>query len=609
MFLPAIIVLLYSLVLLSLIYFGVGASVLTIRKGKKKQPLTLLFVMRYPLLLTLADKMKKKLHPLCEKAGVLIYELEYVAKYISYMIWYLMALPVMYLVAYTILPFMLFVIVAPLLAVMMAVIYYMPFLIIKSKISSRKNNVEKEYPLFVVYASALTSAGYTLYQVFKDLTYGKGATLLKAFTKEAKYLASLVDRLGYSEIEAFSYYATNHPSPTLMNFILGYLNQRHLGTRIVEYMDTKVNEALDALRRRMESYVENITTLSEVALTVLVLPVLPMVVGFIMQPDMVFNMLLLQMLVVIPGMSLMFYTIANAMQFEFRDTYRFTYVPSVIMGLIGLGVAFLFLSSKLISAVSLIIGFIALGYYVEYLRERRVFGEIEKILPQFFRDLSELKTTMPISKALEEMSKMGYPVSVKRILRRIASLKAQGVRISEQPWLSRSWFWRFTQFLLGKIEETGGGTPELFKTLMLFFMQFNNIMASVRGRLRIYEFVVLMIPVIFGLVTYSTIGIFNTMGEMFSEQGVASALTSSPLMIQIPSLARVFQGIDPMVFTINDILIVEMSFLLGLLGGKIVSGTLRDTRMLGLSLIVAAIVTYIGVQLGQMFLQMPAGMI
>jgi len=601
---PAILVATYSVVAFIFFFTGIGA-VQTMRVPKTKYSLTLLFVLRYPFLFRLANRLKNRIHPLTERAGVLMYELEYVSKYLAIFMWYIMLLPTIYLLASAILPLEIFLISIPVFLIIPVIIYYIPFISMSSKARTRANKVEKEYPIFLAYATALISAGYTIYQVFKDLATGKGAELLKSFTAESRYFLSLVDKQGMPELRALERYATTHPSSEYRNFLLGYMHQRQLGGKLSVYMEQKLMEALDMMKRRMENYVNQIVTLTEISLTVLVLPTLPTIVGFIIAPDIVYSMLYMQMFVFIPVVGFLFYSVSNAIQPEFRDEYKFTYVPSVVGGLIGLIVSVFLAQQKLIAGVAFIIGTTALGYYIEYSRYRRVFAEIEKTLPQIFRDLSELRQMMPIPEALNQMTKMGYPKNVARILQRVSALRSQGIKLTEQPWASRSWFWKFTQFLIGKIEESGGGTAELFRQLMVFFAEFNNIMTSVRNSLRIYEFVIYAIPAIFALVSYSTLGIFVAMSNVSQSMGIGqlSAEASAQLGAQFPQLMRMFSGIDPMVLTINDVIIVEMSLILGFLGGKVTSGTARDTRALAIAMIVTAIIVIFAPQLVQSLIE------
>jgi len=591
---PAILVATYGAVAFLFFFTGVGSSPF-MKMPKTKYSLTLLFVLRYPFLFRIANKMKMKIHPLTERAGVLIYELEYVSKYLATFIWYVMLLPTIYLLLSVALPLEMFLLLTPVFLIVPAIIYYMPYMNLSNKARARKAKVEKEYPIFLAYATALISAGYTIYQVFRDLATGKGSELLKTFTNEAKYFLSLIEKQGLPELVALERYTTSHPSSEFRNFLMGYIHQRQLGGRIATYMEQKLMEALDLLKRRMENYVNQIVTLTEVALTVLVLPTLPMIVGFIIAPDIVYNMLFMQMLVFVPSIGFMFYSVASSIQLEFRDEYKFTYIPSVVAAVAGLAVAVFLAQQKLTAGISFIIGAAALGYYIEFARYRRVFGEVEKSLPQMFRDLSELRQMMPISEALGRMAKMGYPKSVTRILQRVASLRSQGIKLTEQPWQSRSWFWKFTQFLIGKVEESGGGTPELFRQLMIFFMEFNNIMTSVRGSLRIYEFVIYAIPAIFAVVTYSTLGIFVAMSQVSQAMGISqiSSEAAAQLGSQFPQLMKIFGGLDPVVLTINDVIIAEMSLILGFLAGKVISGTIRDTRALAISMMMTAVIIII----------------
>jgi pilus assembly protein TadC len=592
---PAVLVALYSIVSFFVVFFGFGARpIINIPKGKAS--LTLLFILRYQSLFRIANKMKMRLHPLTEKAGVFIYEIAYASKFLALLIWFIMLLPSLYLLFFSLLPFEYFIIILIVLPLIAPLIYYFPFIILRNKIGSRRVNVEKELPIFLAYASALISAGYTLYDVFKDLAVGKGKELMKTFSKEAKYFISIVEKQGIHETRALEMYATAHPSNEFKSFLFGYLHQRVLGGNIPLYLEQKLSEALDNLRRRYEEYAKNITTLTEIAITVLVLPMVVMMIGFILAPDVVINMIFLQMFVFIPFLGAVFFIAAGKIQIEFRNSYRFTYIPSVISGIISLVVAFFVAKTNIISGASIVLSGIALGYYIEYARYRRVFSEVEKILPQIFRDLSELRQMMPVPEALKRMSKMEYPKNVKKILEKASLMRDQGLLLSQQPWHSRSWAWRFTQFIIGKIEESGGGTPELFRQLMFFFTQLNNIIKSARSSLKIYEIITYAIPVIFAIVSYATLGIFTSASSMTKSLEIPPEVMQQ-LSSQFPQMMSLFKGISPTVLFLNDLIILEMSGILGILAGKVVSGTIRDTRAFAIALLIASIIIMFAPQL------------
>ncbi|MEM1694725.1 MAG: type II secretion system F family protein [Ignisphaera sp.] len=588
-YIPSLIVIIYNTAIIIFIMLNIATNPM-VKIPKEKYSTTLLFVMRYPLLFRFINKMKMKIHPLTEKAGLLIYEVEYLSKYIASLFIYLMLLPTLIATLFVLVPIEMFLILLPIFIIIPLFLYYAPFIIMKNKAIKRKQLTEKEYPIFVIYASTLVSAGVSLYTVFKELATGRGANLLKSYTTDAKYITSLVEKQGIPEITALERYANTHPSSEVRNFILGYIHQQQLGGRMIQYLEQKVAEALDLLKRRMENFVKQIVMLTEIALIVLVLPTLPTILGFIIAPNIVYNMLFIQMFILIPVMAFIFNSVASAIMPEFRDEYRFTYIPSVIGGIVGLFIGFLMIHQKLLVSIAVIIIGIAVGHYIEYYKQRRIFAEIEKMLPQFFRDLAELRNTLPVTEALRRMSNMNYPKQFIKILKTAVSLRDQGLKFSEQPWLSKSWFWKFTQFLVGKIEEYGGGTPQIFRQLMIFFSEYGNIMYSAKSNLKIYEFVIYAIPIIFGIVMYSTLRIFISMSEVttpLGSQEITELITS--LGAQFPQFTKLLTGIDPIVLLICDGIILEMSLLLGLFSGKVTSGTIKDTKALIISLIIAVL--------------------
>jgi len=587
----------YSLATFIAFFLGLGATEgFKVPEGGKASAAVLL-VTRYPFLFRHANKLKVKLHPYIERAGVLLYELDYVAKYLAALTWYAFSLPPALLILYAVLPPPAFAVAAPAMVAVAALIYYMPFISLSSRASSRKAAVEKEYPFFTVVASVMVSAGLDLTHVFRELATGRGAAVLPAFHREARYFVTLLETMGKPPTYVLQAYADAHPSLDYKGFITGYLSQARIGGRLSEYMEKKMAEALDMLRRRMEVFVRNVVTLAEIAVIVLMLPVLVMTVGFIMAPEVVAPMVMAEMVGIIPMMGFMFYAVAKATQPEFKDDYRMRYVPSAVAGTIAAAASVFLGFLNPASAVAIVVGAIALGNYIEYLRFRLVYQEVERYLPQLFRDLSYLRQTMPVPEAIDAIAKGKYglyPDRLRAVLARMASARKSGVKISDQPWHAGSWFWKFTQLTIAKIDETGGGTPEVFRQVEGFFSSYYNIIRGAASQLRLYEYIIYAIPLIFGFVAYSTVGIFASIPTITAASGVNPEEVASMVgQLQVSGgsveqVLRILKGVDPTVTMYVDFTIVELSAVLGLVMAKVNYGTLRNTKILAIASFIAA---------------------
>ena len=599
--LTALVVLAYSLIALAMFILGIGGRPEVKWTKPSKASITLLFIMKYPFLYRHASKLKIKVHNLTERAGINIYELELVAKYMTYAIWVAMSLPTVYLILSTLLPFPMSLFIALGVTSAPLIIYYTPFMMLRAKIAERKSGVEREYPVFLAYAATMISAGMTFYSVFKDLATERGRRLFKAFHKEAKYFINLVERQGLPELRALDKYASTHPSAEMRNLINQYLHERTIGGRVSRLMEDKLHEALSLLTRRLERYVNNIMLMAELALIILVFPSAPMIIGFMISPGVVQSMVYAELFGFVPLTGLLFMFAAKAMSLSFDDEYPMSYIYSVIGGVASLVVALFIAPKNVVAGVAIVIAGIAFGNYIEYYRLRRQYQLIESIMPRLFRDLTELRQMMTITDALERLSKMHYPKQIARLLRKMVMLRKQGVKLIDQEWHSRSWFWRFAQFLLGKIEETGGGTQQLFRMLTEFFTEFNTIMSSARAQLRIYEVMIYASPLIFALITYSTLGIFTSMSSVVQTSGamqqVMSGSINLPISGGLSNLLRFMRGIPPEIMVINDVTLLEMGLILGIIGGRIIAGTVRNTRILAISMIIVAVALIVAPQM------------
>jgi len=586
---PAVLAATYSGAAFLFFFLGVGAERqggTPARPSPARPELVVLFVNRYPWLFRVVDRYKNEIHWLAERAGALVFEFKYAAKYVTIAMWIAMVAPAVAIIASAFSPIAAL-IAGPGALGLAYLVYRVPVISLRSAANARKNEVERELPFFLAYATVLTSAGYRFYDLMKDLaSMDRENVLLKRFWREAKFFVSLVDARNMNQTAALEHYADTHPSREYRAFLRGYVHVLIQGGSLANYMEQKLSEALNELKKKMENYVNQITTLTEIAITILVMPMLPMLIGFIISPDIVGTMIYAQAFAFVPAVFALFYAVASAMQPPYSDKYVFRYIPSVLGGVLALFPAVFFVKD-LVAGACVVGGGIALGYYIEYLWNRRVFSEIERTLPQLLRDLAELRAMMPIQEAIIRMSKMDYPKHVSRILKRMVQYIYQMRMISEQPFHSRSWFWRFTQFILGKIEKAGGGSAYLFRQLMAFFTEYNSIMAAARASLRMYEATVYAIPAIMALVSYTTIGIFVSMSQIASGVQVPQEAMSQ-LAAQFPQLATLFQGVSQDVLFLNNVIIAEISLVLGILTGKVVSGTMRDTRALAIVLFMSA---------------------
>ena len=583
---PTLFALVYSLLAAVAYLYGLGAERISLT-GKIRKSKSLILVMKYPILYSIAVKMKPRVSMLAERAGELIYELGFIAKFLIASIWVLLVSPAVTLMVYAILGGVYALITGMTLIAVSVMLYYGPIITLNAKISARKKEVDQRYHLFLAYAYTLMSAGYSLYQVFKELLNERGKELFPRFHKEAKYFVSLIEKQGLSDKVAINRFAASHPSSIFRQFLLGYIHQVELSGNVEPYLESKLNEALSDLKNKLQTYVENLETIMNVALMVLILPLIVVVLSFILMPDMIMTTITAMAVFVIPLVGVLVYIAGTSFQVEYRNEYKLSFIPSIIGAIIGAVVGVYIGRYDKIAGLATALAGASLGYYIEFYRKKREYGAIESSLPQIFRDLTELRSIMPVSQAIVEMSKMNYPEAVRKLFARMATLRAQGVKISQQGWHSRAWAWKFLQFLLGKIEDTGGGTPGLFRQLMLFFTEMNNLIKATKYKLGVSELLIYISPILLGFTMYTTISMFAPVSKL-APQGILQnqQLVSSTVLNTIRFFS---QGIPQGIITITEAIILEVAIVLGFIGGKLKSGTVKDTRILSISLIIVVL--------------------
>lgn len=590
-------VLMYNALIVLSIFLHISAY--PEKKGHSSS-LSLLFVMRYPFAYRIVENLKLKIYPLVERSGRLIYIVGFLSKFVTIFILYIMFVPTIALTLMILLPSTYVALSIPILIGIAVLLYQMPFILVKSYIGARRRRTEKEYPFFVAYVTTMVTSGLNLYQALVRLASTKGRELLRGFSEEGRYLRSLVEHQGYPEIKALEKYATLHPNDEVRNFVLGYVYQVQMGGKIALYLEQKLSEAIDITKRKLELTMRYILLLTEIAIMILVVPTMPMMLGFILSPESVFTVVVLYMTAIIPVVGLLFYNAATMVQPPYRNKYVFKYVPSMIGALVGLVLSTVFLRLDIAVATAATIAAGAIGHYIEFLRQQRIFSDIEKALPNIFRDLAELRNLMSIPEAIRKMAGMNYPSGIKNTIVSWARQRDLGIKLSEQPLSSPSWFMKFTQFLVGEIEECGGGTPQLFRLLMNFFTEYKNIMFSLRSNLRVYEVTVWIIPLILGLIMQVAIGIFALPKQSF--EGInLELLETGAGAVGLDIAKKMFGGIDPLVITLSNLMIIETSFILGLLTGKMTAGTIHNTKNLAIVMILTILVLLAAPYLIQMF--------
>ena len=396
-------------------------------------------------------------------------------------------------------------------------IYY-PYIKLNQLKGERKRLVERDLPFFAIYASITQSAGLFLDHAFRRLI---GNPLFPGIEREARLLERDI-KLGKDPLEALTALALGHPSKKFKDFIFGYTSVVRSGWDTLSYITMRIREYLQEIKFNWRVYSERAGGIGELLITlflmsttlfVLIAVVLPYDVGTLM---MIFNFLLLPLVTVV-----MIQTIdALIPQPKIKDYYSLNILlvgatPFVVMIVLSM----LEFDPVMMLEATFIATLLAFG--INYQIQHAEIKGIESALPEFLRDVTEYrKIGFPLLRAFFMIKETGrkYNKYFDRLLDVIIAQLRAGVRLNRVRVPTRSWLGKFVFWLLGEIEDTGGGTPAVLEEFTGLITDLLDARETARKQLKVYNVLTYITP--FFLMTFVAIGIMinNMIKEVAESQ-------------------------------------------------------------------------------------------
>lgn len=467
-------------------------------------------------------------------------------------------------------------------------------------ISSRRSSLEKIYPFFtIVSAISIINGVRDMEKIFesfipREKKRSRFAELLPALEKEAQILLRYIRILGLTPMQAIDRYISYCPSESFKSYMRGYVNQLAVGTPLKDFAVKMVLESLDLLKRRLESLGMMLNTLVTMFITVLTFPILPLIIGIILNPGassaMIFSMLALG-----GPLSYVFFSMAaSKVSVSFPNKLpraRLSYpAAGLIIGTIAAIILSLYVKAPIsIAFIGILIPFFA-GLFIDFRSSYKEISEVEKNIVVFLNTIADLVELRPIGKALEylvvETERSGasrFSQEFMKIVKRMASYAQRGDPLAKAEWFSGSWIMRLTQFVMTQVEATGERAKEVMKILAWFLSDYLVIVKSTRSRLTLAVGVMMAVPVILVLVLTATLGIIGTASSIIAKSNVDIELLASQVR-NIPIPPQVLQaitgkGVDPFLVTLIDFLIVEVGIVLAIAAAKSLYGTMRAAKI------------------------------
>ncbi len=458
---------------------------------------------------------------------------------------------------------------------------------------NRKKKVEEELPSFVIFASVLQGVGIGLYDSFQLF---KETKLFHAMNNEAQLLKRNVEYFGMSQMEALEELGRNHKSQLLKNLLLGYTSIWRSGGDLSLYLENRAEEFFTHLRQRYQVYTNNVSSVVEALVTLLIiLPIMIMVVSFVL-PGSSLEQVTLFATIGLPLLAVIMGVIISSIQpvsFNSISLDQKSLAMLFGVGMIG-GLASYFLLKEI--WIALAVGFLVPSAVSAVISGRyvREVAKLEHDLPEFLRDITEYKKIgYDVLLAIIHLSKDNiYHSTFSKKLGEVGLLLDTGISPTSSVKATefRSYFTKISFYLLAYIAEFGGGTPKTLETITRFITNAKNVIKEGRSTVSALGLIIFASPVI---MVFTAGMIQNIVGSMDSG-AVNSVIESANQNTALNSNFIKLVTITPEFISMIKIMILTSSVLGAFVITKAIDFTFFNTwRVLAIGAISIASIFYL----------------
>lgn len=132
-------------------------------------------------------------------------------------------------------------------------------LIIAGRISSKKVKIESTLPFLLAYMATLSSAGMNPVETIRHVALKDFGAISTEFRK----MVYRFDVLGEDVISALNYVATNSPSPSLHDILIGISNIIVSGGSLKAYCEQESKSLFDDKKSKMKQFIDSLAAYSE----------------------------------------------------------------------------------------------------------------------------------------------------------------------------------------------------------------------------------------------------------------------------------------------------------------------------------------------------------
>ncbi|HZW85319.1 MAG TPA: type II secretion system F family protein, partial [Nitrososphaerales archaeon] len=380
-----------------------------------------------------------------------------------------------------------------LLGVLPVVVYYLPELKLRDRVSERREGVEKELPFFSILVNVLGGAGMPLFLIFDSVS--KTETF-RAMKKEALLIKRDVEIFGQNPLETFERVAAVHPSKKFGNFLAGYTSKVRSGGDMPLYLGWQSGALLRELEESWDSYVTRAGVVGSLMVTAFgVVPLLLLTVGFFAPAASVVGLVGFAALGV-PALAAVMIAMAGRMQPGGEVVLHGSWARAAAVSVAGVLPGVLLRELWLAIGGAIFLFLLAYGMQVRSVRRER--EELEGALPRFLGDMLEYKRQeYDLTKALIAVaSRNKYSKAFDSMLAKIATSLRAGVPLDEVKLETETKLTSLSIFVLGLMARSGGGSVDTMFQLTQYTSKVQEMKVNSRSEMKPYLILSYLTPLL-----------------------------------------------------------------------------------------------------------------
>jgi flagellar protein FlaJ len=482
------------------------------------------------------------------------------------------------------------------------------------KAQDRASKLDVEAPFVAAYVSVMATGGLSPYASLKRL---KSCDLLPNTSKMAKHMDADVVLRGLDPVAAIEKSAEKLPSKDYKEFLTGYTYTLRTGGDVMHYLMARTEVMFRDLATKLKAFGERAAILLESYIAVVILSTLGLSIAFLtsmafrayFQGGFTTESFLMYSYIIMPILSVVFIYLADLSSFQepiyetapykvYAATLPLTFFLVMVMFLpfvipeltVAMPIAktfkdFLTHLRELLGldrgvepaiglGIALIVGTIPAMIAHDYYERRRGKGLVYEVT-NFLRDLTEARKTGASPEAcVIQLSSRPYG-AFSKYLRLVARQLRWGfpfrVVYETLKRRIRSWMALINLYLLVDAIEVGGGSPETLETMARFGEMQTSLEKERMAALR-----PLMIMPYIG----AALMVFSTMITVYFMHSAIMTMARAPI-----PFAQLLSTIAPT--------LVLMSYMMGLVTGKISKGAVSAGFKHAIVLTIIAVVTIV----------------